>query len=97
VHASISRVGNCRAPGPDGIPYELYKLLPLFFEEKLCYLTNKILQGKTELHDFAAGNIILIHKQGDDEDLANYRPIILLNTDYKIFAYLNNEGNHSTG
>jgi Reverse transcriptase (RNA-dependent DNA polymerase) len=30
--------------------------------------------------------MVLFHKKGDREDLANYRPITMLNSDYKIVA-----------
>jgi Reverse transcriptase (RNA-dependent DNA polymerase) len=30
------------------------------------------------------GKMVLFHKKGDREDLANYRPITMLNSDYKI-------------
>jgi Reverse transcriptase (RNA-dependent DNA polymerase) len=32
------------------------------------------------------GKMVLFHKKGDREDLANYRPITMLNSDYKIVA-----------
>ena len=35
---------------------------------------------------FSSGVISLIYKKADREELANYRPITLLNLDYKIIA-----------
>jgi Reverse transcriptase (RNA-dependent DNA polymerase) len=32
------------------------------------------------------GKMVLFHKKGDREDLANYRSIMMLNSDYKIVA-----------
>lgn len=42
--------------------------------------TGKVPEG------FSAGVITLIYKKGDKRDIKNYRPITLLNTDYKILA-----------
>jgi hypothetical protein len=41
---------------------------------------------KTNPMTFQIGIITLIHKKGDKDEITNYRPITLLNTDYKIIA-----------
>lgn len=37
-------------------------------------------------HSMRMGKISLLYKKGEREDLANWRPITLLNSDYKILA-----------
>ena len=75
-----------QAPGPDNIPNDILKsllskwqdLLFLFFQQ--CYTQQEIptywKQSKT----------ILLHKIDDPIHLANYRPIALANTIYKLFT-----------
>jgi hypothetical protein len=35
---------------------------------------------------FAAGDISVLYKKGDPRDVRNYRPITLLQVDYKIYS-----------
>jgi len=75
-----------RSPGLDGIPVELYRrfkgpLLPTF--ARLFTAINILGQLPT---GFSEGLITIIFKSGDRCDPANYRPITLLCTDYRLYA-----------
>lgn len=72
------------APGPDGISWAFYKAFREELTQLLLDAYLDLVSYKTFPIDFAAGEIILIYKKGDTEDIANYRPITLLNVDYKI-------------
>ena len=75
-----------KAPGPDGIPMEVYILVPI----TLLLLTKVIRHvwstGNTPL-SWRTSYTKLIPKEGKDrKNVANYRGIALCNTDYKVFA-----------
>eukprot|EP00962_Isochrysis_galbana_P019869 scaffold5791_cov117-Isochrysis_galbana.AAC.1 len=83
---AIHRLGLAKSAGPDGLPAEFYKS----FEELVVRdLHNTFL----EAHATGAlpptmreGDIVLLYKKGDSRDPRNYRPITLLQVDYKILA-----------
>ena len=106
------------APGPNGIPYEWFKHfleIPDTAKELeraiLCLTTTMIIHqtpGREYQPDnWLDGTISLLYKKGDRAELKNYRPISLINTDYKIVsAVINNRlleptaktiGSHQTG
>ena len=73
---------NGSAPGPNGIPYLVYKKVPFL----LCQL-SLILQEMWPSFDLPQsrfGVTGLIHKNGSDEEVSNYRPVTMTNTDGKI-------------
>lgn len=52
-------------------------------------MINEIRNKNIVPHTWKEATITLIHKQGlDPKDVRNYRPISLINSDYKIFANL---------
>ena len=76
-----------KTPGLDGIPIEFYwkfcnELVPI-----LTKLYNGFLNAG-KMHDSAyQGVISLLYKgKGDRNNLANWRPLTMLNLDYKIYA-----------
>nr|BAC82624.1 pol-like protein [Ciona intestinalis] len=84
---AINSMRNNKSPGNDGLPIEFYKafwptLKPVFmqavqFSEKTGILSTTQTQGV----------ITLVQKKDKDPHYAtNYRPITLLNSDYKIIS-----------
>ena len=91
---------NNKAPGLDGIPIELWKALDenhkatseedepsVDIIECIKRVFNSIeREGIIEGTDFAEGWMCPIYKKGERTKIANYRPITLLNTDYKLLT-----------
>jgi len=89
VQQAINQLKNNKSPGCDGLSSEFYKffiaelspfLLKVFIESiENEYLPTSLTQGIT----------VLIPKPNKDKlFLVNWRPICLLNNDYKILALL---------
>lgn len=80
-------VANCKAPGDDGLPIEVYKQ---YGERVLPYLLrvlNAARQCGTLSYSMTKAKIILLLKPGKDpSDTGSYRPISLLQSDIKITA-----------
>ena len=75
-----------KAPGPDGLHTELYKCNEKLFVPMLTSLFNEALERGALPSSMKEGIITLLFKKKDPRDIRNYRPITLLNTDYKILA-----------
>lgn len=82
---AISAMKNNKAPGPDGIIVELYKRSEQL-QSILLKVINHHIREKELPYDLKKGLIILLYKKGDETLLKNYRPITLLNPDYKIIT-----------
>ena len=84
--SNLRSASNNKATGTDMLPNELLKHLPdshhdmLFWFFKICWQT-----GRTPL-PWKHSNTVLFHKKGDVTDPANYRPIALHLTLYKLWT-----------
>ena len=102
VRNAIDKTNRDKAPGLDGIPIELWKSLADQRKdadnrgepEKRCDIAWILTQVYNDIETygtdpdagFSEGCMTPIYKKKDPDDIANYRPITLLNTDYKIFT-----------
>lgn len=82
---TVNMAAKKKSPGPDGITYEFYATHFHIIKQDLLKLFNGFLSGTLKpLENFSSGIITLIPKVGSKYDINNYRPISLLNTDYKL-------------
>ena len=100
ISQALRDLPDGKAPGIDGIPHELWKALrnlhiedlkakrPAFNIVKiLTQVYNDIEQhGLVPLTTFPKGWMCPLYKKGDTAEIGNYRPITILNTDYKIMT-----------
>lgn len=83
----VKHLPTHKSPGIHGLPYSYYKTFLPILSPLLLSLFTSLLKG-TVLHpQFLHAHIRVILKPDKDPSLPdNYRPIALLNSDYKIFT-----------
>ena len=87
VYECILSLHDNKTPGTDGLPSEFYKIMWPYIKTLLlnCY-THIVSNNKMSITQ-RQGIITLIPKKDKDRELLkNWRPLSLLNTDYKIIA-----------
>jgi hypothetical protein len=77
-----------KSPGSDGIPLEFYKTFWNLIGTFLVKVFQYIYSSGKMTNSQRKSVVSLIFKDGDRENLSNYRPISLTNTDYKIMAFV---------
>lgn len=89
---SSDEIKNCikympknKSPGPDGLSLEFYAHFWDTIAPEITLMANEIRSGVNVPQIFKKGAIVLIPKCGTPKSVNDYRPISLLNADYKIF------------
>lgn len=95
VKGALKKASNGKAPGADGIVSEFWKSWP---EPKndakntpdvvgtFCKIFHHIEAQGVQIKNFTEGIMSILYKKGDKLEAKNYRPVTLLNTDYKIMT-----------
>ena len=84
ITVALGNMCSNKAPGPDGLSVEFYSKFwdlvgPILIEVfNSCYLDSDLCDSMKTSHTR------LVFKKGDRKNLKNWRPISLLNVDYKI-------------
>ena len=88
--SAVSRLACGKAPGPDGIPTEVLRLVAVLRPWILLDLYNACLKEGVFSKDWKTARLVLIDKGkgGDPAAPSSYRPLSLLNTLGKLFEML---------
>lgn len=78
-----------RSPGPDGLTANFYKHFWEDIKDILFHTLKETIANLSLPHTMRQGVIVLIPKPGkDNKILDNWRPITLLNKDYKLLTHI---------
>ena len=83
----LGQLLNNRAPGPDGLPFEILRHAPDSMKETIRTCINSILVGEASPpRSWMGGLICFLLKKDAVLDIPGYRPVCLLDTVYKILS-----------
>ena len=83
---ALKKMKKNKSPGLDGLPAEFYQTFWQDIKQVLVNAYNECFEKGELLPSQRKSVLSLIYKKGDKYDIKNYRPISLINADYKILA-----------
>ena len=86
LEKAVCSMENNKSPGIDGLTTNFYKHFWPILSKKLTSVYNHAFRTGTLAVSQRRGVISLLFKKGDRTQLKNWRPVTLLNTDYKILT-----------
>ena len=84
---AIDKMKQNKSPGLDGLTVEFYQAFWPLLGNLLVDVFNESYELGTLPDSQRKSVMSLIFKSGDEDDISNYRPISLTNTDYRILAF----------
>ena len=86
INTALKTMVNGKSPGIDGLPCEFYKLFWKSLGKHFLNVINSCFDNKSLTPSQRIALISCLFKKGDRENIKNWRPLSLLNCDYKIIA-----------
>ena len=84
--AALKSMPRNKSPGLDGLTAEFYRHFWDLLCDDLLGVYNSVFSSGRLSASQRCGVVRLLYKKGEREDLRNWRPISLLNVDYKILS-----------
>jgi len=84
IKNSVTALKPHKSPGEDGIMGCFYQLYWDVIKNKFIQLLNEIFTENTLSESQYRGIISLLYKGGERENIKNWRPLTVLNCDYKL-------------
>lgn len=89
LNQAAEAIKNGKAPGPDGVPNEVIKLIAILQPNLLLNMFNKCILSGVFSARWKRAKLVLIDKgKGDRLTAAAYRPLCMLDTTGKLFEKL---------
>ena len=88
IKKAVDKLKLNKSPGIDGLTPEFYKHFWNTLQTPLCDMINETYTTGHLPESSKLAVVSLIYKNGDPQLLKNYRPISLMNYDYKILAFV---------
>ncbi|DAZ92601.1 TPA: hypothetical protein N0F65_005375, partial [Lagenidium giganteum] len=86
VQRSLKRCHRGKACGPDGLTNGWYRAHDALLAPMLTHLFNTCMVAGVTPTTFVEANIFCLPKTSKPQSGLDFRPIALLNTDYKVFS-----------
>ena len=73
-----------KTPGPDSLPYKIYRALPGLAATAIAKIANLVTEMESQPDIWLDISVAVLPKEEDLYSTHKFRPISLLNNDYKI-------------